>query len=42
MFDRRSRRLKKVKPGNGKPLKPYRGWQGLWRTLFLLDHIDGE
>ncbi|WP_454300822.1 hypothetical protein [Salana multivorans] len=39
MFERsrRRKRLKKVKPGDGRPLKPYRPWHSLWRTLFLLD-----
>ena len=39
MFERSRRRsrLKKVKPGDGRPLKPYRPWHSLWRTLFLLD-----
>lgn len=32
----RKRRLGKVKPGNGKPLKPYRWWQLLGRSLFYL------
>lgn len=33
---KRKRRLGKVKPGNGEPLKPYRWWQLLGRSLFYL------
>lgn len=34
---RRRRAIKKVKPGNGKPLRPYRRWHVLWRSQFLLE-----
>lgn len=34
---RRSRKLKKVKPGDGSALRPYRAWHALWRSLFVLD-----
>lgn len=30
----------KEKPGNGKPLKSFHWWQGLWRSVFGIDH-DG-
>lgn len=30
----------KEKPGNGKSLKPFRWWQGLWRSSFGINH-DG-
>lgn len=42
MFGRRRRkqRLKKVTPGNGKPLKPYRVWQAFSRSVFFHDHTD--
>lgn len=38
MFDdwRRSRAAKRVKPGTGRPLKPFRWWQLLTRSLFFL------
>ncbi|MFC7406526.1 hypothetical protein [Georgenia alba] len=39
---RRRWQLKKVKPGDGSPLKPYRGWHVLWRTVFTLDHAGHE
>ncbi|OJX94295.1 MAG: hypothetical protein BGO96_15415 [Micrococcales bacterium 73-15] len=31
-----------IKDGDGRPLKPYRGWHALWRTLFLIDLVDPE
>lgn len=37
---RRQRALRKVKPGDGSRLKPYRGWHVLSRSLFFLD-LDG-
>ncbi len=38
---RRRRRLKKVKPGDGRPLRPYRRWHGLWRSVFEVD-LEGH
>lgn len=34
---------KKIKPGDGSSLKPYRRWHSLWRSLFRieLNHPDG-
>ncbi|UVY85120.1 hypothetical protein NLU66_05845 [Brachybacterium sp. NBEC-018] len=39
MFDnhRRRRRERRVRPGDGRALKPFRTWQLLHRTLFRLD-----
>lgn len=34
---RADRRMRKVKPGDGSPLKPYRWWQPLSRSLYSLD-----
>lgn len=39
---RRQRRMKKVKAGDGRPLKRYRWWQVFSRTVFLLDHTDDD
>ncbi|MGO1539471.1 MAG: hypothetical protein ACTHZ9_11360 [Leucobacter sp.] len=38
MFEdwKRKRRINKVQPGNGKPLKSFRWWQPLGRSLFYL------
>ena len=33
----RKRREKKTKPGDGSPLRPFRPWQALYRSLFYLD-----
>ncbi len=33
----RKRRVKKVKPGDGRSLRPFRPWQVLYRSLFYLD-----
>ena len=33
---RRKRKIGKVKPGDGRPLKPYRWWQPLSRSVFYL------
>ena len=35
---RRDRKLKKVKPGDGHPMKPYRWWQPLTRSMFSHEH----
>jgi hypothetical protein len=37
---RRQRALKKVKPGDGRPLPPYRYWQLLSRSLFSIEHAE--
>lgn len=34
---RRDRQLKKIKPGDGRDLPPYRVWHALWRSQFVLD-----
>ncbi|MGO1591696.1 MAG: hypothetical protein ACTHW1_08880, partial [Ancrocorticia sp.] len=39
---RRNRRLKKVRPGDGSALPPFRFWQLLTRTLFYIDLPDGH
>lgn len=39
---RRQRALAKVKPGDGRALKPYRWWHSLWRTLFVADLQDED
>lgn len=43
MFDdwRRNRAAKRVKPGTGRPLKPFRWWQLLTRSLFYI-RLAGE
>jgi hypothetical protein len=38
---RRRRAAKRVKPGDGRPLKPFRWWQLLTRSLFFL-RLPGE
>lgn len=44
MFEhqRRKRRVRKVVPGDGSALRPYRIWQVLSRTLFRIELVDGE
>ncbi|WP_424186865.1 LuxR C-terminal-related transcriptional regulator [Actinokineospora sp. G85] len=37
---RRHRAARRVKPGNGRPLKPFRWWQPPFRTLFYLPLQD--
>lgn len=39
---RKKRAIKKVKPGDGKPLKPMRAWQMLSRTVFHIDLRDDD
>ena len=39
---RRRRAAKKVKPGDGKPLKPMRAWHALSRTVFHIDLPDDD
>lgn len=39
---RRKRRIGRVRPGNGTPLKPYRWWQPLSRSLFFLRREDAH
>lgn len=34
---KRRKKAKKVKAGDGSALKPFRSWQLLWRTVFLID-----
>ena len=43
MFEeqRRRRAVQRVKPGNGRPLKRFRWWQMLSRSLFYLPLTDG-
>lgn len=44
MFDewRHHRALRRVEPGNGRPLKPFRWWQTLTRALFHLKLTDDD
>ena len=44
MFEgwRKQRAIKKVKPGDGKPLKRMRPWQALSRTVFHIELPDGD
>ncbi|WCN05388.1 hypothetical protein [Streptomyces sp. M92] len=44
MFDkwRHHRALRRVEPGNGRPLKPFRWWQTLTRALFHLRLTDDD
>ncbi|MFC7894151.1 hypothetical protein [Streptomyces sp. NPDC057381] len=44
MFDewRHRRALRRVEPGNGRPLKPFRWWQTLTRALFHLKLTDDD
>ena len=37
---RRKRAIARVKPGDGKPLKPMRAWQSVYRTVFHIDLPD--
>ena len=39
---RRKRAIRKIKPGDGKPLKPMRRWQLLSRTLFHIELPDDD
>ncbi|MDP9795041.1 catechol 2,3-dioxygenase-like lactoylglutathione lyase family enzyme [Catenuloplanes nepalensis] len=39
---RRNRAIQRVKPGSGRPLKPYRWWQPLTRSLLYLSMPDGQ
>lgn len=39
---RRKRRIAKVKPGDDSPLKPFRSWQGLWRSQFSIELPVGD
>lgn len=38
----RKRKIGKVKPGDGTPLKPYRWWQPLSRSVFYLRRDDAQ
>lgn len=44
MFRRRriERRLRKVQPGDARPLEDFRVWQLLTRSVFFLDLVDGR
>ncbi len=39
---RRRRALRRVRPGDGSALAPYRFWHALHRTQFVLDHRDAD
>lgn len=39
---RARRRMAKVKPGNGSPLKPYQAWHVIYRSLFSVDLTDAH
>ncbi|NLF04339.1 MAG: hypothetical protein GX593_04980 [Actinomycetales bacterium] len=39
---RKERAIRKVKPGDGRPLKPFRWWQGLYRSLYFLELADDD
>lgn len=34
--------MSKEKPGNGRPLKAFHWWQGLWRSVFAIEHDDAH